>query len=88
MSTACTAFGSACKKTVDWFIHVLRQIKRRFQSGPLAGRAMTAGVGELDKDFGFVLAQQMVSSSATLFSFCVVSQMVSSSATLSFSPSV
>ncbi|XP_076453479.1 vesicle-associated membrane protein 7-like [Babylonia areolata] len=37
----------------------LAEIKRRLQSGPLAMRAMTAGTGELDKDFNFVLAQQM-----------------------------
>ncbi|KAK7111258.1 vesicle-associated membrane protein 7-like [Littorina saxatilis] len=37
----------------------LAEIKRRFQSGPLAGRAVTAGFGELDRDFNFVLAQQM-----------------------------
>ncbi|KAL8608969.1 hypothetical protein ACOMHN_062852 [Nucella lapillus] len=37
----------------------LAEIKRRFQSGPLAGRAMMAGSGELDRDFSFVLAQQM-----------------------------
>lgn len=36
------------------------QIKRRFQSGPLASRAMTASVGELSRDFDFVLSQQMV----------------------------
>ncbi|PVD39465.1 hypothetical protein C0Q70_02096 [Pomacea canaliculata] len=37
----------------------LSEIKRRFQSGPLASRAMTASVGELSRDFDFVLSQQM-----------------------------
>ncbi|CAG5131389.1 unnamed protein product [Candidula unifasciata] len=37
----------------------LNEIKRRFQSGALANRADTAGHGELDRDFDFVLTQQM-----------------------------
>ncbi|BFZ02904.1 hypothetical protein BsWGS_05943 [Bradybaena similaris] len=37
----------------------LSEIKRRFQSGALANRADTAGQGELDRDFDFVLVQQM-----------------------------
>ncbi|CAL1527435.1 unnamed protein product [Lymnaea stagnalis] len=37
----------------------LNEIKKRFQSGALAGRAVTASAGDLDRDFNFVLSQQM-----------------------------
>ncbi|GFS12374.1 vesicle-associated membrane protein 7 [Elysia marginata] len=37
----------------------LAEIKRRFQSSTLASRAITAGPGDLDADFDFVLSQQM-----------------------------
>ncbi|GFO41821.1 vesicle-associated membrane protein [Plakobranchus ocellatus] len=37
----------------------LAEIKRRFQSGQLASRAITAGPGDLDGEFDFVLSQQM-----------------------------
>lgn len=37
----------------------LTEIKKRFTSGPLIGRAMVAGPGDLDRDFNFVLSQQM-----------------------------
>lgn len=40
----------------------LAEIKRRFQGGPLAARAMHAESGELDRDFNFVLSQQMKNS--------------------------
>ncbi|KAK3732248.1 hypothetical protein RRG08_030591 [Elysia crispata] len=37
----------------------LAEIKRRFQSSSFASRAITAGPGDLDADFDFVLSQQM-----------------------------
>lgn len=37
----------------------LNEVKRRFTSGPLIARARSAGPGDLDPDFSFVLSQQM-----------------------------
>ncbi|XP_005092540.1 vesicle-associated membrane protein 7 [Aplysia californica] len=37
----------------------LAEIKKRFQSGSLPGRAMTSEAGELDSEFDHVLSQQM-----------------------------
>lgn len=45
--------------TVVLCLHL--QIKRQFMSGSLALRAQFAGEGELNRDFGPVLATQMVS---------------------------
>lgn len=46
---------------IKTFTHMgIFQIKRRFQAGAVTNRADTAGQGELDRDFNFVLSQQMV----------------------------
>ncbi|XP_062596666.1 vesicle-associated membrane protein 8-like isoform X1 [Saccostrea cucullata] len=37
----------------------LAEIKRKFQSGTLSMRAVSAGHHELDSDFGFIMAQDM-----------------------------
>uniref|UniRef100_A0A0B6Y7B5 Vesicle-associated membrane protein 7 n=1 Tax=Arion vulgaris TaxID=1028688 RepID=A0A0B6Y7B5_9EUPU len=52
----CATESSVAKQQPYGF---LSEIKRRFQNGTVYNRAETAGYGELDKDFGFVMSQQM-----------------------------